>query len=57
MRKYLNEPLFDQIPVLQNLLRALEEMAIVTTSNTTENRMFIVQPVSAPTDLGAPVPR
>jgi len=41
----LNEPLFDQIPVLQNLLRALEGMAIMTVSNASENKMFIVQPV------------
>jgi len=45
LRKYLNEPLFDQLPVLQNLQRAFEEMAILTVQNQTENKMFIVQPV------------
>jgi len=43
LRKYMNEVLVDQIPVLTDLLRSLEELAIMNVNPYITNNTFIVQ--------------
>jgi len=43
LRKFMNEVLIDQLPMLADMHRALEEMAIKGTSSLTSSNNFIVQ--------------
>ena len=43
LRKFLNETVIDQIPVLGNLLRALEEMSIMNEGSTSKISAFLIQ--------------
>lgn len=43
LRKYMNDNLFDQIPPLQQMYRALEEMSLMSCSSSTTNNPFIVE--------------
>jgi len=43
LRKYMNDNLFDQIPPLQQMYRALEEMSLMNCSSSTTNNPFIVE--------------
>jgi zinc finger MYND domain-containing protein 10 len=43
LRKYLNETLLDQLPVLNGMLRALEEMSMMGDNNIAQKNSFIVQ--------------
>ena len=42
LRKYLNEQLLDQLPMLAGMLRALEEMALMTDNPIAQKNSFIV---------------
>ena len=42
LRKYLNEVVLDQLPMLTNLLRALEELSMVQESAVQQKNSFIV---------------
>jgi hypothetical protein len=42
LRKYLNEVTLDQLPILTNLLRALEELSIVQENAVAQKNSFIV---------------
>ena len=43
LRKYLNEVVLDQLPMLTNLLRSLEELSMVQESSVVQKNSFIVQ--------------
>jgi hypothetical protein len=43
LRKYLNESLLDQLPMLSGMLRALEEMSMMGENSIAQNNSFIVQ--------------
>lgn len=43
LRKYLNEQLLDQLPMLGGMLRALEEMSMMGDSAIAQKNSFIVQ--------------
>jgi len=43
LRKYLNEQLIDQLPVLGGMLRSLEEMSMMGDNNIAQTNSFIVQ--------------
>ncbi len=43
LRKFMNETLFDQIPPLQQLFRALEEMSLMNVNNVAEKNPFVVE--------------
>lgn len=43
LRKYLNETLIDQLPMLTNLLRSLEELSLMEVSAVPTKNSFIVQ--------------
>lgn len=43
LRKFLNEVVLDQLPMLTNLLRALEELSLIQESSVTQKNNFIVQ--------------
>jgi predicted Zn-ribbon and HTH transcriptional regulator len=43
IRKYMNESLYDQIPPLQQLFRALEEMSLMQYNSTGSNNPFVVE--------------
>ena len=43
LRKYLNEVVLDQLPMLTNLLRSLEELSMVQESSIVQKNSFIVQ--------------
>lgn len=43
LRKYLNENLLDQLPMLGGMLRALEEMSMMGDNNIAQKNSFIVQ--------------
>ena len=45
LRKYLNEVVLDQLPMLTNLLRALEEMSLIQESSISQKNSFIVQQI------------
>lgn len=45
LRKYMNDNLFDQIPPLQNMYRALEEMSLMACNTSSSNNPFIVEMV------------
>jgi hypothetical protein len=45
LRKYLNEVTLDQLPILTNLLRALEELSIVQENTVAQKNSFIVQQI------------
>lgn len=45
LRKYLNEVVLDQLPMLTNLLRALEELSMVQESSVAQKNSFIVQQI------------
>ena len=45
LKKFMNEVLFDQIPPLQDLFRAIEELNLVNTNNTLTSNPFIVEMV------------
>lgn len=45
LRKYLTEVLLDQLPMLSNLLRALEELSMVQENPVPSKNSFIVQQV------------
>lgn len=42
LRKYLNEQLLDQLPMLGGMLRALEEMSMMGDNNIAQKNSFIV---------------
>ena len=42
LRKYLNEGLIDQLPILGGMLRSLEEMSLMGDSNIAQKNSFIV---------------
>lgn len=42
LRKYMNEALLDQLPMLTHMLRALEEMSMMGDSNIASKNSFIV---------------
>lgn len=46
LKKFMNEVLFDQIPPLQDLFRAIEELNLVNTNNTLASNPFIVEMVA-----------
>ena len=46
LKKYMNEVLFDQIPPLHDLFRALEELNLSNTNSTLTNNPFIVEMVA-----------
>lgn len=43
LRKYLNENLLDQLPMLAGMLRALEEMSMMGDNAVAQKNSFIVQ--------------
>jgi len=43
LRKYLNESLLDQLPMLSGMLRSLEEMSMMGENSIAQNNSFIVQ--------------
>jgi len=43
LRKYLNEQLLDQLPMLGAMLRALEEMSMMSDNPIASKNSFIVQ--------------
>lgn len=43
LRKYLNESLLDQLPMLGGMLRGLEEMSMMGDGGPAQNNSFIVQ--------------
>lgn len=43
LRKYLNESLLDQLPMLSGMLRGLEEMSMMGDSGPAQSNSFIVQ--------------
>lgn len=43
LRKYMNEVLLDQLPVLTGMLRALEELSMMEVSAVPSRNSFIVQ--------------
>lgn len=45
LRKYMNDNLFDQIPPLQQMYRALEEMSLMSCNSSTTSNPFIVEMV------------
>lgn len=45
LRKYLNEVVLDQLPMLTNLLRALEELSLVQENSVVQKNSFIVQQI------------
>ena len=45
LRKYMNDSLFDQIPPLQQMYRALEEISLMSCNSSTTNNPFIVEMV------------
>ena len=45
LRKYLNEHLLDQLPMLTGMLRALEEMSMMADGSVAQKNSFIVQMV------------
>ncbi len=45
LRKYMNDNLFDQIPPLQQMYRALEEMSLMNCNSSSSNNPFIVEMV------------
>lgn len=45
LRKYLNDTLLDQLPMLGNMLRALEEMSLMGDNAIANKNSFIVQMV------------
>ncbi len=46
LKKFMNEVLFDQIPPLQDLFRAIEELNLANTNNTLSSNPFIVEMVA-----------
>ena len=46
LKKYMNEVLFDQIPPLHDLFRALEELNLMSTNNSLTSNPFIVEMVA-----------
>ena len=42
LRKFLNESLLDQLPMLAGMLRALEEMSMMADNNIANKNSFIV---------------
>ena len=42
LRKYMNDNLFDQIPPLQQMFRALKEIAMMSCNTSLSNNPFIV---------------
>lgn len=46
LKKFMNEILFDQIPPLQDLFRAIEELNLINTNNTLSTNPFIVEMVA-----------
>lgn len=51
LRKYMNETLFDQIPPLQQLFRALEEMSLMEYSSIPNSNPFIVEMIPTLSNL------
>jgi zinc finger MYND domain-containing protein 10 len=45
LRKYLNETTLDQMPILTNLLRALEELSMMQEPTVAQRNSFIVQQI------------
>jgi len=45
LRKYLNEVTLDQMPILTNLLRSLEELSMTQENNVAQKNSFIVQQI------------
>ena len=43
LRKYMNETLLDQLPMLSNILRALEELSLMEVPSMASKNSFIVQ--------------
>ena len=43
LKKYMNEVLLDQLPMLTPMLRGLEEMALMADNNIRSNNSFIVE--------------
>ena len=43
IRKYMNETLLDQLPMLSQMLRSLEEMSMMGDNAIAEKNSFIVQ--------------
>ena len=46
LKKFMNEVLFDQIPPLHDLFRALEELNLSSTNSTLNNNPFIVEMIA-----------
>jgi hypothetical protein len=47
LRKYLNDVLVDQIPVLTHMHRTLEEMAIAQVNSGPTKNVFVIQQVNS----------
>jgi len=45
LRKYLNEVTLDQLPILTNLLRSLEELSMTQENPVAQKNSFIVQQI------------
>ncbi len=45
LRKYLNEVTLDQLPILTNLLRSLEELSMTQENSVAQKNSFIVQQI------------
>ena len=45
LRKYITEPVIDQLPMLANMLRTLEEISLMGDNSIAEKNSFIVQQI------------